>query len=551
VDDARSVIVSLSSPKAPTLPYLLAAVRFLEHQHDWAAIHGLLENRDELVSQNWLLTYSHASALGKLGRPDDAVALIERSRAGYLSSRSNLKASTLIGTRRHEDAARCLREIWEGPDIGRISPELVVPLTDAAWEAGGPGLGHAVLDRIASEAPRNKSGEILLLLSSVQRAKLRFLTGLFASPPRLMEPDIEIERRVYQQLSTIPEAEPALGPVREMTRLYMRLRSSHPAFFPNPSSFLSDALEVAVRIIDAAEAKRPLSLIRLGDGEGNFLPYRSELEAFHLSDRVETQYTWWGEDAPAPSDVESLQQLLWQAIRSADIVGIPDLGRVCRTMLNYPIRASYDGGRNADGGRSARGLLASIEAATSGNSTISSTAAVLTSCHVHQSLSFWGLWDLLFARFGTMSLISCHANLPKVLVDRYGVDIERAYLIPPERKYAGAFDQTHDGRHYPDVFEELRIKLSCVKPGQVFLVGAGMLGKIYCTWVKQAGGIAIDIGSAADFWCGHQTRGLADIATYRSPGGVAEQLRLLVASHPRYCALLGSRIRDKAAAAGI
>ena len=37
-------------------------------------------------------------------------------------------------------------------------------------------------------------------------------------------------------------------------------------------------------------------------------------------------------------------------------------------------------------------------------------------------------------------------------------------------------------------------------PGAVFLVGAGALGKIYCQWIKERGGIALDIGSMCDAW---------------------------------------------------
>lgn len=546
LDDAERVVDTLKSPGSPMLPYLLAAARLLEHRHDWATIHELLASHDKLVSANWLLTFSHASALGKLGRAEDAAAVLERSQAGTPSSRLNLKARILIETRRYEEAAESLRRIWEGPDVGVIPPELMAPLVDAAWETGGPTQAHAVLDRLIREAPRDKSGEILRLQAPFREARLKFLAGLLASPPRLAKADAGIECRIEQQLSAMPQAAPELGPVREISRLYAQLRAGHAAFFPNPSNSLSDALEVASGIVHAADEKRPFSLIRLGDGEGNLLPYRPEFETFHLSDSLETQFTWWGEDAPAPGEAETLQTLLLQALRSADIVGIPDLDRVCRTMLNYPLHTAHDGSRNADGGRNARGLLASIDATIG----VNGGAAMVTSCHVHQALSFWGLWDVLLPRLGRLSAITCHPDLSRVLAEEHGVDIERVHLVPPERKYARAFGGTRDGRHYPDVFEELRVELSEVRSGDVYLVAAGMLGKIYCTWIKQAGGVAIDIGSAADFWCGYQTRGLADNAAYRSPRGVQEQVRQLIASHPRYQVLLGLRVWEDAVATG-
>jgi hypothetical protein len=168
-----------------------------------------------------------------------------------------------------------------------------------------------------------------------------------------------------------------------------------------------------------------------------------------------------------------------------------------------------------------------------------SNIEAVTSCHFHQSFSYWGLWDLLLPRIGRMSLITCHAKLADVLSTSYGVTIDAVHLIPPEQKYATGFSDARSCRHYPHVFEELREELAKARPGQVFLVAAGVLGKTYCLWIKQAGGIAIDIGSAADFWCGHETRSIADGGTYRSPTGVAERVRQLLAGHPRFGTLLG------------
>ncbi len=46
------------------------------------------------------------------------------------------------------------------------------------------------------------------------------------------------------------------------------------------------------------------------------------------------------------------------------------------------------------------------------------------------------------------------------------------------------------------------------RPGEVWLVGAGVLGKIYCHAIQQAGAVAVDVGSVFDVWSGRQdTRG--------------------------------------------
>jgi hypothetical protein len=42
--------------------------------------------------------------------------------------------------------------------------------------------------------------------------------------------------------------------------------------------------------------------------------------------------------------------------------------------------------------------------------------------------------------------------------------------------------------------------LRSVRAGELYLVAAGIVGKIYCDMIKSLGGVAIDIGSVADLW---------------------------------------------------
>ena len=60
--------------------------------------------------------------------------------------------------------------------------------------------------------------------------------------------------------------------------------------------------------------------------------------------------------------------------------------------------------------------------------------------------------------------------------------------------------------HFPNRFEDIQSKIEVAYLGEVFLVAAGFLGKFYCQTIKERGGIALDIGSAADYWLGYQTR---------------------------------------------
>lgn len=60
--------------------------------------------------------------------------------------------------------------------------------------------------------------------------------------------------------------------------------------------------------------------------------------------------------------------------------------------------------------------------------------------------------------------------------------------------------------HFPDRFEELVETLQPAFPGQLFLVGAGICGKVYCDVIARRGGIALDIGAVCDAWLGIPSR---------------------------------------------
>lgn len=210
-----------------------------------------------------------------------------------------------------------------------------------------------------------------------------------------------------------------------------------------------------------------------------------------------------------PADLQRIEAELASAIRTADIVGIPDLYRMVLAL-----------GGNTIPSQTSRGALAVIEqfaglAPAPEGGPLDRPGHLLTSCHLHNAFAFWRIWDVLFGRLGHCTLVTGRSDLENALKDRFGLAATRIHLVPPERKFADRHGTA--SRHYPDRFEELRHDLARTRPGEVVLVAAGILGKAYCAWVRQAGGIAIDVGSAADHWCGRQTRTVNEAAAFRPP----------------------------------
>ena len=57
--------------------------------------------------------------------------------------------------------------------------------------------------------------------------------------------------------------------------------------------------------------------------------------------------------------------------------------------------------------------------------------------------------------------------------------------------------------HYPFRYDELLNYFSNAHcKNRLFLIGAGVLGKIYCSKIKKNGGVAIDFGAVLDGWNG-------------------------------------------------
>ena len=81
------------------------------------------------------------------------------------------------------------------------------------------------------------------------------------------------------------------------------------------------------------------------------------------------------------------------------------------------------------------------------------------------------------------------------------------YTIAPEAKFTSGYEGP---LHYPEQFNRIHRWMTVQLenfPGSLLLVGAGVIGKIYCNWMRDRGGVAFDIGAVMDLWAGFSTRG--------------------------------------------
>lgn len=66
--------------------------------------------------------------------------------------------------------------------------------------------------------------------------------------------------------------------------------------------------------------------------------------------------------------------------------------------------------------------------------------------------------------------------------------------------------------------------LNDVRPGDVYLVGAGIWGKLFCDRIRASGGVALDIGSVWDAWSGKLSRPGVMPYFFKALGGAPDRV---------------------------
>ncbi|CAO4137135.1 hypothetical protein OFEAOIEE_LOCUS4903 [Methylorubrum extorquens] len=246
----------------------------------------------------------------------------------------------------------------------------------------------------------------------------------------------------------------------------------------------------------ALQDRRGFSMIRLGDGEGAFCRISSEdeqryrnLYRFCRDDRARVWFN--GEIDLIESGFTDTAFGLRQAMYDADVLGLPYRSWVAHeyqfcgpTGITCLVNALR---------------LAKVPAVDRGQS--------WTTQQVHAELLQSTLLEKLVRECKRISLISCMGDAPHILKEAFDLDEVDFYKIPGEKAHLHLLGQdAGEGRHFPDRFNVLMDELSQPLHGQLFLVAGGILGKFYCTRIKQSGGVALDVGSIIDAWMGRMTR---------------------------------------------
>lgn len=251
--------------------------------------------------------------------------------------------------------------------------------------------------------------------------------------------------------------------------------------------------EVFEHLEQAIASRSAACLVRIGDGEGaiiqslgiEFPSAASESHFRYFSRR------WFGAHAEGHEGLlRDVAQELVSRVHEIDVVGVPPLAWIEKELRLHHVRT----------------FINCIEAA-GGACSRTSSSGLVADVSIAVQMEQQGLVTGLLRKAESVSIIGSRSDMPELLEQSVGVQARRFVQIPPpasdEHGRPGEMERGTHLAHFQSIREDLR---DSVAPGEVFLVSAGFLGKMYALDIKAAGGIALDIGFLADLWVDAGTR---------------------------------------------
>ena len=262
-----------------------------------------------------------------------------------------------------------------------------------------------------------------------------------------------------------------------------------------------DCATLARSVREALDSRQPMSVIRLGDGEGIYLrvSITDEAEFSNLYDRGRAEFhrIWYsGTDLLSDPDFITEMYRVQAAYWNAD----------CLSILNtVGIRNEYRMG-STRGVPAMNNLTRFLRTMRRG----SRAAKMLCVANINRDMLLSGDLGKLIQDRAFVGLVSCYDELPARLMRGFGVGSSELIKTYGEHVARLSMSETggdeRPGRRFLESHLATCEKFTAIRAGELYLVAAGIFGKIYCDLIKRQGGIALDIGSVADIWMGVETR---------------------------------------------
>jgi hypothetical protein len=249
---------------------------------------------------------------------------------------------------------------------------------------------------------------------------------------------------------------------------------------------------ICSKIIDALRDGTPLSVLRVGNGEGNAVSMtKAHLHLLQTSTFYQEFVSQNGIAIPQDVAIHFCSEVR-AALIAADILGF----RCFRVDEHALIQNSIDKGD----AYAALGFLYAREFLQQGLSAGLWRQTIVTGAWIH--LDLVPHLSRLVEGTDAIIVITGRVELKSEMQRRLGDRLEEFIAVPVQ----GFQPSRVNDSHFCSIFQSVRDRLRSDLRGKLVLVGAGLFGKVYCHEAKLSGAVAVDLGSAFDVLAGLKTR---------------------------------------------
>jgi hypothetical protein len=247
--------------------------------------------------------------------------------------------------------------------------------------------------------------------------------------------------------------------------------------------------EVADDVLAALREGRGYCMIRLNDGEGAIMPLSVSDEAeFVEAYRRNRKYfhRWWfGHEAIDEPDWLAASAELGRVIANADCLGGYNIAHleVRHRQGDFQMQSSLFN------------IVRKLEQIRERDPE-RARAITLTDPVINRFMLNDGELERVLHAQERIGLVSWNPDLPAALAKRFGLKEVFFHRTTGEGAIMGGVEPEPFGEFH----RRLKTELANARPGVLYLVGAGVPGKICCELIKRAGGVALDIGTVVDIW---------------------------------------------------
>ena len=184
--------------------------------------------------------------------------------------------------------------------------------------------------------------------------------------------------------------------------------------------------------------------------------------------------------------------MLLSSVLQADVVGVMGLENVQRYSPEEMAERLHGDPRSASG--SWRGIDHMLRLGQLGFL----RDKVVTTTHLYMGLL--DHMDEIVAAAPKILLITNRMEVPEKFRAKFPGKTVECIGLGSRKRNGERFPKT------PDFLPTVAAQLPQDMRGTCCLVGAGPWAEIYCSWIKQRGGVAVDLGSGFDLMAGRATR---------------------------------------------